>query len=81
MLVVVPAAGAPLQPALSFAAQPQQASFATSGDDIVAWQRPPAGTHLHLPAFQLASAVDLVPCALYSSLTLSCQAPLLHLAR
>ena len=63
MLVVVPAAGAPLQPALAFAAQPRQASFAASGDDIVAWQRPRGGALVHLPAFQLASAVDLAPYA------------------
>lgn len=68
MLVVVPAAGAPLQPALCFAAQPRQASFAASGDDIVAWQRPRGGALVLLPAFQLASALDLAPCAFCPSL-------------
>lgn len=75
MLVVVPAAGAPLQLALGFAAQPRQASFAAFGDDIVAWQRPSSGALVHLPAFELASAVDLAPCASSPFLVLPARHP------
>ncbi len=63
MLVVVPTAGAPIQPALDFAAQPSQAQFAASGDDLVAWTRPPGGVDLRLPSFKLGAARDLAPCA------------------
>lgn len=62
VLVVVPAAGAPLQPALDFAAQPRQAGLAASGDDLVAWERPAGGVSVLLPAVRLNATRDLAPC-------------------